>query len=124
MVPIASFREPYLARIAQGALDAAGIHSEVLDEYLVQANGAYSQAVGGVKLAVAAEDVDREHGGTAPAMETGDDADSADVCPICGSGDIGANGYSPLSLIPSLFLRIPVFIHRNKYACRSCGAKW
>jgi hypothetical protein len=49
---IAQYREAHEAYLAKGALAAAGIEAVIRDEHVVGVNWLYSDAVGGVKLAV------------------------------------------------------------------------
>jgi hypothetical protein len=59
MVVVASFGRPVDAHLAKTRLEAAGIQAFILDENAIAVNPFYSPALGGVKLAVAEEDVDR-----------------------------------------------------------------
>lgn len=59
MVTIATFDFMPQAHIALGRLQAEGIAGTLVDEHLVQTDWLYSIAVGGIKLQVAPEDVDR-----------------------------------------------------------------
>lgn len=131
MKTVASFTEPYLAHLARGKLTSEGITAVVTDEYLIQTNWTLSNAIGGVKVLVPDEELERALTVLAPdqyacdTMSGGTDTSvSEDVCPVCGSRDITANRYSLWSLIPSILLRLPVFFRRNKWACRTCKAKW
>jgi hypothetical protein len=53
---IRKFRDLHEAWLAKGALDAAGIESHLLDENLVRLDWFYSNAIGGVRLCVRAND--------------------------------------------------------------------
>lgn len=59
MVTIATFDFVTDAEIARGRLLAEGIRSELVDQHLVQTDWLYSIAVGGIKLQVAEQDVER-----------------------------------------------------------------
>ena len=52
LATIAQYREAQEAYLARGALEAAGIEAVIADEQVVGINWLYSNAVGGVKLAV------------------------------------------------------------------------
>ncbi len=58
-ITIASFDFLPLAEIARGRLLAEGIDCRLADQHLVQTDWLYSIAVGGIKLQVAAADVER-----------------------------------------------------------------
>lgn len=59
MVTIATFDFVTDAEIARGRLLAEGIRSELVDQHLVQTDWLYSIAVGGIKLQVAEQNVER-----------------------------------------------------------------
>jgi hypothetical protein len=59
LVQLATFMYPHEAHLAMGKLDAHGIESSLQDELTIQINNFYSNAIGGVKLHVLAEDLDR-----------------------------------------------------------------
>ena len=52
-VTIGQFSTPVEAHVAAGALTAAGIRSQILDEHTIGVNPFYSLALGGVRLLVA-----------------------------------------------------------------------
>ncbi len=56
---IRKFRDLPEALLAKGALDSAGIESHLMDENLVRLDWFYSNAIGGVRLCVRAEDASR-----------------------------------------------------------------
>ncbi len=53
---IRKFRDLHEAWLAKGALDAAGIESHLFDENLVRLDWFYSNAIGGIRLAVRVDD--------------------------------------------------------------------
>jgi hypothetical protein len=59
MVTIATYDFLPLAEIVRGRLLTEGIPCELADQHLVQTDWLYSIAVGGIKLQVRAEDVNR-----------------------------------------------------------------
>jgi hypothetical protein len=59
LVTIAAFDQPAKARLAQNALQAAGIRAAVSDETVVAMDWLLSNAVGGVKVQVWEEDAER-----------------------------------------------------------------
>lgn len=131
MVTVARFRDPQIAHVARGVLESSGIHAVVLDEHMVQANWVLSQAIDGVKVAVLEEDLSEAREALADDFSeamidtvTPITTEPEDCCPHCGSTDIAQNNYSPLSLIPSILLQLPVFFRRKKWACRACKATW
>jgi len=132
MKTVASFREPYKAHIARGKLEAEGIPAVVLDEHLVWVNWTHSEAVGGVKVQVPEEALDRAReilnadftGELTDAEEIRLESSPEEICPKCGSSSISSNRYSLWSLIPSLLFLLPIFFRRKKWACDNCGTTW
>jgi len=59
LVTIATFTYPYEVAIVKERLIAEGIECVVQDELTVQVNNFYSNAIGGIKLQVGAQDADR-----------------------------------------------------------------
>jgi len=132
MKMVASFREPYQAHIAKGRLEAEGIPAVISDEYVVQMDWTHSEAVGGVKIKVPDEYLERAR--EILAADYGQDLlnteeahlqpDSGEICPRCGSSSISPCHYSLWSLIPSLLFLVPFFFRRKKWICGNCGATW
>jgi len=128
---VASFREPYKAHLARGKLEAEGIHAVVLDEHLVRLDWVLSQAIGGVKVQVAIEQLEDarkilegDHSYELAAIEGSSLTDSPLLaCPRCGA-DLGSiRSYSLWSLIPSLFFLLPVFFRRKVQICIRCRTR-
>ena len=128
MKTVATFREGYQAYLAKGKLEAEGISSVVVDEYLIGINWMYSQTIGGVKVQVAEADYERAE--KILKEDYSKDVDALDQegpkesCPKCGSPSISLRPYSRWWLIPSLFFEAPIFFRRKKWRCTSCGAIW
>ena len=59
MVTIAQYAFPHLARIALARLETEGIVAELENEHTVNADWLLAQAVGGIRLKVPAEQIDR-----------------------------------------------------------------
>jgi ribosomal protein S27AE len=130
LVVVSSHTLPLEAHLACSVLHAAGIEARVHDEYLVSAEWRYSNAIGGVKVVVRAEDFTtaRELLESTAAV-SGDDALSRmenegaeqDVCPRCGSRVwmLVASGkwLAILSMFIGAFL-LPVW---HRWECRHCG---
>ncbi len=132
MKTVAHFREPYLAHVAKGKLEAEGIPAVVADEHLVQINWTLSQAIGGVKVQVPEEAVEisreilkKDYLDEISMFEEAQIKPEPDeFCPKCGSTSIISNPYSLWSLIPSIMFQLPIFFRRKKWRCNDCGATW
>jgi len=92
-VEIARFRDPALALLASGGLEADGIASRLHDNHVITLNWKYSYVVGGVKLWVAKEDAEdaltllQSDGSAALTDGVGFPAAAEDRCPHCGGTD-------------------------------------
>src|SRR5687768_16516652 len=86
LVPIAAFDSPLTANIARGRLEAEGISAFLANEHTVETQWLWTNAIGGVKLLVPANEADRARAVLADA-ETAPGA-SADVMPEV-EGEIG-----------------------------------
>jgi hypothetical protein len=129
---VASFREPYEAQLVRGKLEAEGIPAIVQDEHLVQMNWTYSQAIGGVKVQVPEEALERarqilvegqgvEFGTTEDSVE---EPDEEDICPKCGSSSTFPRPYSLSSIALSIIYCLPIFWRKEGKVCRNCGTAW
>lgn len=113
---IATYSKPEEAHLVASFLEANGIPVQVRDDLVVGAYWFYSNAVGGVKVAVAEAD-------TAAARDLLQSAErdtSALTCPHCGSGRVKRRELSPLTGLAMLIgLVLPVA--SRKADCADCG---
>ena len=79
LVTIATFDQPAQARLAQSALEDAGIQAAVADESIVAMDWLLSNAVGGIKVQVWEEDADRAVGVLEEALGPGGEVDPAEL---------------------------------------------
>ncbi len=125
LIQIASFSYPHEAHIAKASLDAANIPAFITDEYTINMQWLYSNALGGVRLLVPEEyaveakelisqDFSENVNQATEAVET--------TCPSCGSTDIEAYtiGKKPAFLV-FLLLGFPLFFYNHAIKCNSCG---
>lgn len=128
MIVIARFSFPHEAHIAKANLESAGIKSFIADEHTVNMQWLYSDAIGGVRLMISEDDVEK-----ATDILTSDFSESLakhaqsigekqDVCPHCGSSDISAytQGKRPAFLV-FILLGFPLFFCKQGYKCHQCG---
>lgn len=138
-IVLISFTYPHEAHLVKGMLESNQIFSIIKDEYTVQVNNLYSNAIGGVKLLVAESDYDRsinllkeagyilENNDKAEKIELVKVSPNIDVkqCPFCKSENINRNKRSNFfTIILSLaFLQhIPLFSYTHK--CFDCYKEW
>ena len=127
MLTIATYPEPTRAHIAKALLESEGIPCRVVDEFTAGAYWLLSNAIGGVKLQVAPEDMDRARaileedrsaslGETSPALEP-----ESRRCGRCGSADLRPPQVHRWSAVVSLLLWLPLFVRTRSWTCLSCG---
>ena len=136
---IASFDDLYLAYIARGKLEAAGISCFLTNEHLVGVNCLFANAVKGVDLtvwesdaaiarellagAVSRTDISTEDKALAPDLEEAL-FEPEFVCPRCGSSDIAKFSLRrPLLVVSSLF-GLPLKSRKSICRCRVCSHLW
>jgi hypothetical protein len=130
LVTVGSFTYPVGAWLAKLRLDHAGIASYVADENLISTYWLYSNALGGVKLQVARNDVRAamEVLSEGPASTSDERARlSTDVpdttCPVCGSTEVVWQKYWRRAVFLCwLVVGFPLPILRQSWFCLSCRA--
>lgn len=128
---IASYRDLPLAELAKAKLESEGIACHLLNKYHVGVNWMYSEALGGVKVQVRAEDfklaqeilnedqssyLENE---SIVFPEPGDN----DFCDRCGSSNLELIKYSRLSAALMLLTGLCLLFWGTRYKCRDCGYK-
>jgi rubredoxin len=139
LVTIATYTDALMAHVARSRLESEGLLCFLADEHLIGMDWMYSNAVGGVKLQVRAEDARaaREllREGAAPeglpdptaGAET-DDMEPDSVCPHCGGTSVVHKNFTRVSaafsLVCSLIFFLPLFFFRKHHRCKACGHTW
>lgn len=127
-VIIGTYPEATAAHLASVRLDAEGIESWLVDENTASVYPFYTQAIGGVKLAVREDDAL-----AAASVIQGLDATEQDryqqnlyQCPMCGSKNVGENAmrffWLLLLTLLTFGLYLQMFYRRHK--CKDCGRVW
>lgn len=127
-IQIASFSFPHEAHIAKASLEAANIPATIADEYTINMDWLYSNALGGVRLFVPVE-LEEE----ARALIEQDFSNIVDeefekmeeekkTCPSCGGNELEPYtiGKKP-AFIVFLLLGFPLFFYKHGSRCLSCG---
>jgi len=127
---VASYRDIPLAELTKSNLESEGIECFLLNKYLIGVNWLYSEALGGVKVHVKAEDLKR-----AEKILSEDESlilnhsdldfpepEESDFCDSCGSSNLELIKYSRMSGALML-LHLPLFFWGTRYKCRDCGKK-
>jgi len=112
--------------IARSKLEANDIQCFSRDELTVQVHNFYSNAVGGVKLEVMEQDVERALAILKEETDLhADYSDTAIRCSNCGSGNIaGVKFKGKLSLVLMFLFGLPMAIKSSKYYCFDCQGEY
>lgn len=133
LITIKTYTYPHEVYVERGKLESEGIETFLKDEATVQVHNFYSNAVGGVKLQVFADDAERAITILNSVKETPrevtvfskKDIESSSVCPFCGSGNISKKKNANwLTLIPYLLVGFIFPVYRNSYICFECDQRW
>ena len=121
MRTIATFSKPEEAHLFRTRLEAAEIPAFVLDENFVQLYWLYSNAIGGVRVQVAEEDVQEAREFLA-ADSPQVCADSEDVvCPFCESLNVAPDEWPRrFAYFTLLVFHFPILLHRHRWRCAAC----
>lgn len=135
LVTVGTFTGPIEAHLAKGRLEVEGLPAFVVHEHHIWANWSYSQALGGIKVQVIAEDAVRaamilkahaEGEYEAALAHEFPDID-VDRCPACGSGEFTSTlAWDMLLLVLCTMGLFGIIfpITRDHRRCVACGNKW
>lgn len=118
---IATFENALDAEMARGRLESEGIRAFVQDGNIVGANWTLSNAVGGVKVAVLAQDLQRAIEILADAGTHEDEDSGWGKCSKCGSSKLELHSDRRMTNLTWLLLGIPLLFPNKRFLCRSCG---
>jgi hypothetical protein len=134
LVVAGAFSLPHEAYVACSALHAAGIEARIADEHIVTTDWTLSNAVGGVKVMVRAENLAAARELLENTAVVSDDADAdspqmsgvedseQDVCPRCGSHALVAvKAGKRLSALSWFIIGAPLFPVWRRMRCSDCG---
>lgn len=133
LVTIKTFTYPHETYVTRGKLESEGIQTFLKDEMTVQVHNFYSNAIGGVKLQVSSEDVERALSIIDSVKElphkvvvfTKRELDRTNACPFCHSENISRTRKANwLTLIPYLIVGFIFPVFKYSYVCFDCGKEW
>ena len=125
-VVIASYSFPYEAQIAKARLNSVDIPSMIENEHTINLNWTYSNALGGVRLAVPESYIEDAKF----LLENDFSKDLAEelnspniVCPFCESELVEpyTQGKQKAFLM-FVLVGFPLFKHKHGYKCKNCNA--
>jgi len=136
---VQTFTYPVQAHIVKTFLSANGIESIIHDEFTVQVNNFYSNAIGGVKLLVDSNEYEiaQKHlvngafivpkeNQKEQAVEKVENIEDKSVCPFCNSDNIGdKNELSIVSVLLYFVISVllPIF-KKASFHCFDCEKNW
>lgn len=133
LVTIKTFTYPQEVYVIRGRLESEGIRTFLKDEMTVQVHNFYSNAIGGVKLQVLPEDVERALSIIESVKETPrkvavfskKELNGTNTCPFCRSENISHTKKANwLTLIPYLIVGFIFPVYKNSYFCFDCEKEW
>lgn len=121
MVTVRSFSKPEEAHLFRTRLEAAGIPAYVQDEYMVQMDWLYSNAIGGVRVQVAEEDVEAVEEFLAADQPQPMSREGRVACPSCGSEETEQpQVFRGWVLFMLGIFNIPLPFSRRRWKCQTC----
>lgn len=125
METIATFSKPEEAHLFRTRLEAADIPAFVHDEHVVQMDWLMSNFIGGVRVRVRSEDLERARAFLAEDSTFDLPGAEAVSCPACGSTSVAQDQFRRrLSFLSIFFLRLPLPVPRDRWRCTACGRKF
>lgn len=129
-VVVRRFRDVPDALVAWSALDSAGLESFLFDEITIRMDWLWSNALGGIRVCVRAEDA--EEGDRILRREIPQTFNIGEFeefnqprCPSCESLDISFQTlHKPATYALTFLLGLPIQIPRRRWKCQSCGHVW
>jgi rubredoxin len=123
---IATFSKPEEAHLFRTRLEAVGIPAFVQDEHIIQMDWLWSNALGGVRVQIADDDLgEAREFLAADSPQPSPDASDV-VCPACGSHHTAPYelprrlAYLGMLLFYLPLLFIPILFARRRWQCSSC----
>src|SRR5215467_668775 len=128
-VIVGRYRDLAIASVAKSILDSAGIESMLADDSVIRMDWFYSNAVGGIKLLVRADDAAEARElleSQAPATFEVDGVGEYEQpkCPNCGSIDVSFEELDRKIAHTGLLVSLPIPAVKQGWNCHSCGHTW
>lgn len=132
LVTVSRYLYEYEADLARSLLEEAGIECFITDQQFSNMNWGYALAIGGIRLQVRDEDLERSQQilGLQTQQESTKKVETS-FCPNCRSGNtktiknlMTTNLSSLLTVIAGLMFMIAIPARHNRWCCLDCGYKW
>ncbi len=123
LVTISTYVFPHELALDRAKLESDGIVCFVQDELTVQVHNFLSNAVGGIKLQVLEQDVNRAKAILADSNNLIEDYPESKIkCSKCRSGNVTGKGLNgKISMVILMITGLPIPIFSSKYHCFDCG---
>lgn len=124
MITIATYTLPEEAHLVRMHLADAGIPAYVQDEHTIQLDVLYSNALGGVRLQVADEDVEAALE-ILQADRRAEAPEDSPRCPKCNAATVEPEKFSKRMVFASLLLLgFPLLFPKHRMRCLTCLHTW
>lgn len=124
MITVATFSKPEEAHLLRMRLEAGGVAAYILDENMVQMDWLYSNAIGGVRVQIAEEDVEAAKEIIQDVYVPVGDPNMAQ-CPKCGSKDSAPDELPRrIAFLTMMLISIPFLFSKTRWKCNSCKHVW
>ena len=132
LITAKTFDNPIDAHLLRSKLENEGIQCFLFDENIVGINPLYNVTVGGIKLKILEEDVEKVKAilSEMEGRPFTDEEDKEIACPNCNSTAVisglrSMKGFrGVLSAIASLLLTLYPFYYKSVYKCKACGREF
>lgn len=121
MTTITTFSTPEEAPLLRMRLESVGIRAFVQDEHMVQMYWLYSNAIGGVRVQIAPNDLEAAQeflAADTPQSST----DTVEVrCPSCGSSETAPDERPrQMAFLSIMILNFPILVGCKQWRCDAC----
>lgn len=124
MITVGTFSKPEEAHLLRMRLEAGGVAAFIQDENMVQMDWLYSNAIGGVRVQIAEEDVDAAKEILQNVYVPDGEADMAE-CPKCGSKDSAPDELPRrIAFLSLLLMSFPFLFSKKRWRCNRCKHVW
>jgi len=124
MITIASFSKPENAHLLRMRLEAGGVTAYILDENTVQMDWLISNAIGGVRVQIAEEDIENAREILSEVLPVAPSNDHP-ICPSCASKNTAPHELPHrLSFLSLGLIGFPLLFAKHQWKCADCGKTW
>lgn len=121
---VGTFGTALEAEVARGRLESEGIQGFIQDGNTVNANWMFSNAIGGVRLAVRSSDFSKAQSILKSGVEISGNDSGWGSCPNCHSRNLEPTIDKRITNFSWLLLGLPLLLPRTRFCCRTCGQQF